>query len=205
MAKRKEKAVVKIEEKLNKLQDNSMQQALSRILEAKSYIEQKLATNDVSQEDKQLTYDIMKDIISNSTREHSFSDYSMESIDPLQTLTDLCDALSNNNLEKLDTINFSNTTSLAQKGLSVLNSIIYPRHPFDDNITQTKLQKLNAKLLPENKINFKNNIEAQEALKYFFNEYYEYIDINTDIPLFSELFTEPTQVEQFIETYLMGE
>ena len=79
--------------------------------------------------------------------------------------------------------------------MSVLNSIIYPKHPFNDNITQTKL-------LSENKIDFRKNIEAQEALKYFFNEYYEYIDVNKNIQLFSELFTDPTQIEQFIQTYL---
>ena len=57
-------------------------------------------------------------------------------------------------------------------------------------------------MLQKNKTNFKDNIEAEEAFKYFSNQYYPIIDINKDILLFSRLLTEPAMVEQLIETYL---
>ena len=196
-----------MKEKLEQIQDNGIKEAISQILKAKTLIEQKISNKTISPQDQQLTFNILKDIGYASTREHTSSDHSLEDIDNIYTLSDLCDALSNNNIDKLKKIDLKNIESLPEEGLSVLNSIIYPRHGFDDKSCQLKLGVLNDKLKvnTDKKIIFKDNTEAQKALEYLFNEHYEYIDVNEDISLFSNLFSESTQVQDFIESYLAGE
>ncbi len=188
-------------------QDDGIKEAISNILKAKTLIEQKISDKTISPLDQQLTFNILKDIGYASTREPTSGNHSLEDIDNIYTLSDLCEALSNNNIDKLKKINLKNIKSLPEEGLSVLKSIIYPRHGFDDKSCQLKLGVLNDKLKvnSDKKIIFKDNTEAQKALEYLFNEYYEYIDVNEDISMFSNLFSESTQVQDFIEAYLEGE
>lgn len=66
--------------KLQNFEDSEMKKALLTILEAKDLIMSKLAKGNVSQNDKDLTYDVIRDITSISTAEHSDNSFSLEEV-----------------------------------------------------------------------------------------------------------------------------
>lgn len=66
--------------KLQHFEDLEIKQALLTILEAQDLIRSKLAKGNVSQNDKELTYDVIRDITSVSTEEHSNNSFSLEEV-----------------------------------------------------------------------------------------------------------------------------
>jgi hypothetical protein len=124
-----------------------------------------------------------------------------------QTLKNLCDALSTYDFEKLNRVNINDISTLYNENMSVLTSIVFPKRQFNDKKSRYQLKILIEKL---NSLQYckKFDIEdrcAKTALTFLFDARFADINVDENIELISQLFTQPQKVDDYIDAYIAGE